>query len=73
MALTKRQGGRVMQIWSDRGPQGFSYRVRGKWTREFVDMEGLSLIRILDKDRPQTPWEQAPTGPSEPAEGSAND
>lgn len=35
-----------MQIWTDKNPQGFSYRQYGKHDRQFVDFEGLSLVQI---------------------------
>jgi len=46
-ALTAIKGkGSVLQVWSDKNPQGFSYRQCGESNREFVDFEGLSLIRV---------------------------
>ena len=38
--------GSVLQVWSDKNPQGFSYRQFGVSEREFVDFEGLALIRV---------------------------
>ena len=38
-----------MQIWSAKTAQGFSYRQHNPKDREFVDLEGLSLIRVLSK------------------------
>ena len=38
--------GLVLQVWSDKNPQGFSYRQYGEGNREFVDFEGLCLIRV---------------------------
>ena len=49
MAASRAKNGRVMQIWNDRSPQGYSHRCFGKGDREFVDMEGLSLIRLPEK------------------------
>ena len=39
----------AIQIWSDRNPQGFSYRQVGISEREIVDFEGLQLVRITRK------------------------
>ena len=36
----------MLQIWSDKNPQGFSYRQFGMSDRNFVDFEGLTLIRV---------------------------
>jgi len=38
--------GTVMQVWTSNNPQGFSYRQFGPREREFVDFEGLALIKI---------------------------
>jgi hypothetical protein len=43
---TAKGKGAVLQIWSDNNPQGFSHRQMGMRDREFVDIEGLALIRI---------------------------
>lgn len=42
--------GALLQIWTDQNPQGFSYRQTGNRRREFVDLEGLSLVRIRGSD-----------------------
>jgi hypothetical protein len=39
----------MIQIWNDRNPQGFSYRVHGVPSREFLDLEGMALVRIKSK------------------------
>ncbi len=43
--LHPRNQGYAIQIWSDQGPQGFSYRTWGEGAREFVDFEGIALVR----------------------------
>ncbi len=40
-----KNSGSVIQIWSDKNPQGFSYRQYGVQNRKFVDIDGLSLIQ----------------------------
>ena len=52
--------GSVFQVWSDKNPQGFSYRQSGIGDREFVDFEGLALVRISRCANP--PREFADTG-----------
>jgi len=48
--LHPRNRGYAIQIWSDQGPQGFSYRTWGEGGRELVDFEGIALVRqICDK------------------------
>ena len=49
MAISKAKDGRVVQVWSDRRPQGFSYRTHGAGDREFVDLEGLALVATRPK------------------------
>ena len=44
-ATQKLRGGSVIQVWTDRNPQGFSARSAGGPSREFVDFEGLVLLR----------------------------
>jgi len=39
-----------MQIWSERNPQGYKYRVYGEPKRNFVDFEGIALL--LYKNQP---------------------
>src|SRR5260370_2521210 len=42
---TKAAGeGSVIQLWSDRGPQGFNYRSHGEHDRVLVDVEGVTLV-----------------------------
>ena len=50
MKLLKGNGA-ALQLWSDNTLQGFSYRQCGEREREFVDLDGLSLILI---SRPST-------------------
>jgi hypothetical protein len=52
MALEKSREGGALQIWSDRTPQGYSYRRHGKCSREMVDFEGTALVRIPADDEP---------------------
>ena len=50
-ALKKKNkdNGSILQVWTDKNPQGFSYRQFGPCERKFVDFEGLSLVRIEPK------------------------
>ena len=48
---TMKGKGTVLQVWSDKSPQGFSYRQYGESNREFVDFEGLALIRVSPATR----------------------
>jgi hypothetical protein len=42
---TKKAGkGRVLQIWSNRGPQGFAYRQYGESKRRMEDFDGIALV-----------------------------
>jgi hypothetical protein len=41
----------MIQIWSDRGPQGYRYRVWGKPARDLVDFEGIALVRVSPKEK----------------------
>ena len=41
-----KEGGSIIQVWTDQNPQGFSYRQYGVRERSFVDVEGLSLVQI---------------------------
>lgn len=38
--------GWLLQVWSDRNPQGYSYRQHGRSDRTFVDFEGVALVTI---------------------------
>ena len=38
--------GSILQFWTDKNPQGFSFRQSGMSQREIVDFEGLHLVRI---------------------------
>jgi CRISPR-associated protein Cas2 len=57
-----KESGSVMQIWTDQNPQGFSYRQYGDRERRFVDLEGLSLIRVKRQPNGGTPAIIADTG-----------
>ncbi len=48
-ALVAAPEGTALQIWSAKTPQGFTYRQHNTKDREFIDLEGLSLIRVLSK------------------------
>lgn len=52
MAVKKAGKGSVMQIWSDRRPQGYTYRCHGEASRTLVDMEGITLVRSPSKALP---------------------
>ncbi len=45
LKATKGEGS-VLQMWSDKNPQGFSYRQFGVSERNFGDFEGMALIRV---------------------------
>ena len=46
-ALKKtKESGTVLQVWTDKNPQGFSYRQTGNYWRKFVDFEGLALVTV---------------------------
>jgi CRISPR-associated protein Cas2 len=45
LASAKLGDGSAVQIWSERGPQGFRYRSQGDNDRELVDLEGIALVR----------------------------
>lgn len=45
------KGGYAVQIWTDKSPQGFSWRSVGSSQREFQDFEGISLITRRPKRR----------------------
>ena len=57
-AIHRNVGGYTVQIWSDRNPQGFSYRTFGKGTAELTDFEGLCLVRRVP--RSNAPAENEP-------------
>ena len=44
LAAAKRGDGSVLQIWSDRNPQGFTYRSIGESDRALLDFEGIALV-----------------------------
>jgi len=50
MAISKCREGAVLQIWSSPCPQGYRYRVHGSPSRELVDFEGISLVRVPQKE-----------------------
>ena len=46
LATRKTKDGSVMQIWTDTAcPQGYRCRSHGKPSRDFVDFEGIVLVR----------------------------
>lgn len=45
MAVEKCRNGTVVQIWSHRGPQGYKFRTHNLKKCEFVDFEGMALVR----------------------------
>ncbi len=47
----KRMGG-VTQIWTTNTEQRFQMRMSGETSREIVEMEGLQLIRIPNRQPP---------------------
>ena len=67
LASAKLGDGNAVQIWSDRGPQGFRYRSQGPNDRELVDLEGVALVRRRRKQlvavTPQAPAKVAPPEP----------
>jgi CRISPR-associated protein Cas2 len=46
-----KDSGAVLQIWTDQNPQGFSCRQFGERERTFIDIEGISLIKIDRSNR----------------------
>ncbi|HUX86368.1 MAG TPA: type I-E CRISPR-associated endoribonuclease Cas2e [Chloroflexota bacterium] len=49
LAAAKRGDGSVVQIWSDRNPQGFKYRSIGENDRALVDFEGIALVHTRSR------------------------
>ena len=49
-ALASASEGTALQIWTSQTPQGFTYRQYNPGHREMVDVEGLSLVRVLSKE-----------------------
>ena len=49
--LHPKNHGYALQMWSDRGPQGFDYRSWGEGARELVDFEGVALVRQIPRGR----------------------
>jgi hypothetical protein len=49
--IHRNKGGYTVQVWSDRNPQGFSYRTFGKGTAELTDFEGMCLVRRVPRKR----------------------
>ena len=45
MATEKARQGTVVQIWSERCPQGYRFRTHGDPDRQLVDLEGIALVR----------------------------
>ena len=52
--------GSILQLWTDKNPQGFSFRQIGSSDREMVDLEGLQLVRINRQSSSST--QKADTG-----------
>jgi hypothetical protein len=46
LAVAKAGRGSVLQVWSYPCPQGYRYRAHNASGREFVDLEGLTLVRV---------------------------
>ena len=46
-----KDSGSAMQIWTDNNPQGFSYRQVGVKERSFVEVEGVSLIQKIQRNK----------------------
>ena len=46
MARARAGAGTVIQVWGDNSPQGFSCRYWCTGERDFVDFEGITLVRI---------------------------
>lgn len=51
MCLETRNVGGMIQIWSAANEQGFDARIFGDTSRQFVDYEGLLLIRKKKKHK----------------------
>ena len=49
LALAKAGQGSVVQVWSHPCPQGYRFRAHNTSSREFVDCEGLALVRVRAK------------------------
>jgi len=49
-----RDSGAVLQVWTDKNPQGFSYRQLGERERKLADFEGLTLVKI-ERSRAEGP------------------
>ena len=43
-AVSKNPDAHVLQVWSASNIQGFEYRQHNPGNREFVDLEGISLV-----------------------------
>src|SRR5712692_11870472 len=50
-AVKKAGKGHVLQIWSSRGPQGFTYREHGESKRRLEDFEGIALVVTKPKTK----------------------
>ena len=48
--MTNVKEGGVLQIWSKRVPQGYVWRAQGNLSKELVDLEGISLVRVPVKE-----------------------
>ena len=65
LATAKAKQGTVMQIWSERCPQGYRFRTHGDPDRQLVDLEGIALVR--KKRKVDTGAKQAAGPPTEDA------
>lgn len=45
-----KETGVVLQMWTDKNPQGFSYRQFGITERQLIDFEGLCLVALKQSD-----------------------
>jgi CRISPR-associated protein Cas2 len=50
-AIKKAGDGHVLQIWSSRTPQGFTYREYGESNRRLEDFEGIALVVTKPKTK----------------------
>jgi CRISPR-associated protein Cas2 len=60
--------GNAIQIWSDRGPQGFQHRGHGPNDREIVDVEGVALVRRRTRVKEVAVIPEKPAAPVEEEE-----
>jgi CRISPR-associated protein Cas2 len=41
-----KDSGAILQVWTDKNAQGFSYRQFGARERKLADFEGLALVKV---------------------------